>query len=194
MNVTRGLTGTAATEPLYWPPQNNTAPFRQYNGGELPDPIAMCGYTGPANPCMMLRLPTAVTGTSTGTFRNAANQTLDSCVYNQNTFTDPINPTWQALGRQEFLGGYNAVILVPKNPLVPGTSYSVTLNVGGQDYAWSFDTGKPLPVTIKPDAKSRSTLQPDPAFTFSLTGLQGNDTAQTVFTSPANLHLHRRVE
>ncbi len=152
------MTWTAATEPLHWPLQNTTALFLQYNGGELPDPIAMCGYTGPSGPFMMLRLPTAVTGTSTGTFRNAANQTLDSCVYDQNTFTDPINPTWQALGRQ-ILGGYNAVIQVPKEPAMPGTIYSVTLNVGDLDYASSFDTGKLL-VTIKSDGKSRSLASP----------------------------------
>ena len=39
---------------------------------------------------------------------------------------------------QCILDYYDAVVLIPENPLLPGVTYAVTLTIDGQVYNWNF--------------------------------------------------------
>jgi hypothetical protein len=41
------------------------------------------------------------------------------------------------LGRN-ILNARDAVVLIPRDPLTPGTRYTVSITVNGQTHAWSF--------------------------------------------------------
>lgn len=65
---------------------------------------------------------------------------VDVCWFTENTYTNP-NPTGYAqdLGRS-VLGARDAVVLMPRNPLTLGHTYTVSLTVNGSTTTWSFTT------------------------------------------------------
>jgi hypothetical protein len=67
---------------------------------------------------------------------------LPSCVFTAATYTNP-DPTTQALGRA-LLSPRDAIVLIPRAPLKPGSSYAVSLKVDWEIYSWTFDVA-PLP-------------------------------------------------
>ena len=62
---------------------------------------------------------------------------LDHCVYDANTYTNAADPAGQELGRL-VLQTRNAVVIIPRAPLAPGATYTVSITVNGQTHTWSF--------------------------------------------------------
>ena len=139
LDVIRGLNGPAPTSPIMWPGDGSTLPLRSYGGGESPDPLTSCpvGYTEPTGPPLYLIL----TETPSVTDHNFSHEgtPLDSCVFDGNTYTNPDAAT-QDLGRN-VLGGRNAVVLMPRQPLASGETYDVSITSNGQTYVWQFTAG-----------------------------------------------------
>jgi len=61
---------------------------------------------------------------------------LEHCVYDETSYTNP-DGSDQSLGRS-ILDARDAIVLIPREPLTPGSSYTVSITVSGQTYAWSF--------------------------------------------------------
>lgn len=136
LDVSRGRTGPAPTTATVFPGNDSTLPVAQhaYHGGESPDPLAPCpGYTpatGPTNTGIPLfaLLPNAPTASSlTATVTRDDNVPVESCAYDETSYTNPI-PDDQTLGQQA-LASRHQVIVVPKEPLVQGSVYSVSISV-----------------------------------------------------------------
>ncbi len=142
MDVNRGLGAVPAgvTYPVVWPGDGATIPVLRFVGPEAPDPLTSCpGYTSPTGPPIYLL---AGDGTTTPTVTAHAFQVdggdLDHCVFDESTYTNP-DANRQQVGRA-VLGARDAVILLPKAPLVTGKSYTVSITVDGVARTWSFNT------------------------------------------------------
>jgi hypothetical protein len=113
-------------------------PVRMYSGGETPDPLSACpGYTTPSGPPIVIQFGYGFTSVNiiAHTFQQGATS-LEHCLYTEASYTNP-DPQQQALGRS-FLSSRDAVVIIPRNPLTPGASYTVSLAANGQTYTWSF--------------------------------------------------------
>ncbi|MSP13996.1 MAG: CAP domain-containing protein [Chloroflexi bacterium] len=137
LDVLRGRTGTG-TYPVKWPSTGAPVWLKQYDGNESPDPLASCaGYTAPAGLPIYLQIGNGsltpnVTATS---FKQGATE-LEHSVFDETSYTNP-NGGQQTLGRQ-VLDGRDAIVLLPKNPLTPGQTYTVSITTNGQTHTWSF--------------------------------------------------------
>ncbi len=139
LDVLRGLGVSSAAYPLTWPADGERMPFAMYGGNEQPDPLTTCaGYTAPSGaPIYLLLGPGwSVTPSVTASAFTQAGSPLAHCVIDSATYTNP-DAAMQQLGR-DVLAGRDAVVLIPKDPLIPGASYTASITVNGQTYTWSF--------------------------------------------------------
>lgn len=137
MNVLRGMTGPMPTTPTLWPPKDGIQPFLE-GRGEWPDPRGICGYEWPVGGYVILQASAAVQPGTQGTLTRADGQPVEACVYDQYTFghTDPA----QQQAARSSLERHRAVVLIPRKPLTPSASYSVSLVVNGSTHEWNFTT------------------------------------------------------
>ena len=146
LNVISGLGSSppaSVTYPVMWPADGLTTNLRSYTGSESPDPLASCpGYTPPSGLPIILQLgagnavafggPSPVTAFS---FKQGA-ATLESCEFDENNYQNPDSNS-QNLGRA-VLSTRDAIVIVPRNPLTPGATYTVSVTANSQVYTWSF--------------------------------------------------------
>ncbi|MBP7963191.1 MAG: hypothetical protein KBG20_11615 [Caldilineaceae bacterium] len=142
MDVNRGLGNVPAgvTYPVLWPGNGTTIPVLRYVGPESPDPLTSCpGYTSPTGPPIYLLAGDGNTtpAVTAHTFQVDGGD-LDHCVFDESTYANPTAQT-QDIGRA-VLGARDAVILLPKAPLVAGKTYTVSITVNGVARTWSFNT------------------------------------------------------
>jgi hypothetical protein len=142
LDVLRGL-GTISPSisfPIRWPEDGATMPYDTYNGGESPDPLSSCnGYSIPSGPPIYFQIGSGnqVPNVTSHSFQLGAS-VLESCVFDETSYINP-NPSYQSLGRS-VLNARDAIIIIPRYPLTPSTTYSVSITVNGQVYNWSFTT------------------------------------------------------
>ncbi len=139
LDVLRGLGGVPASVefPIMWPADGETVTLTSHRV-ELPDPLTSCsGYAAPVGLPVVLqigdgRLTPNVTAHS---FREGGIN-LAHCVFDETNYANP-NGQHRSLGRN-ILGSRDAVVLIPRNPLTPGASYTASISVSGQTYSWTF--------------------------------------------------------
>ncbi|RMF41613.1 MAG: CAP domain-containing protein, partial [Anaerolineae bacterium] len=139
LDVNRGLGSVTLTFPVMWPAEGEASPLATSTIQDTPDPLSACsGYTLPTGAPIYLMLGPGwtITPTVTTSSLTDGSTALPHCVLSSATYTNP-DATLQQLGRT-ILRAYDAVVLIPKDPLIPGTQYSVALTINGQQYAWSF--------------------------------------------------------
>ncbi len=61
---------------------------------------------------------------------------LEHCLFDETSYTNPDGST-QNTGRS-ILNGRDAIVLIPKQPLTFGATYTVSITANEQTYAWSF--------------------------------------------------------
>lgn len=133
LDVIRGRTAPDPVTATTFPGEDSVLPIAEqaYRGGESPDPLAPCtGYSGPpvntGTPLFVL-LPQAPTvGTLTATVEKNS-VAVDSCAYDETGYTNPDGPS-QQLGR-DVLAGRHQVVVIPREPLTPGSAYDVSVSV-----------------------------------------------------------------
>lgn len=140
LDVLRGIATTSASVafPVAWPGDGATVSLRSYNGGEYPDPLASCpGYSVPTGLPILLQF-------GSGSFNpkvTAHSITRDGvpiehCVYDEESYTHS-DGSQEALGRS-ILDSNDAIVLIPREPLVPGARYTVSVTANGRTHTWSF--------------------------------------------------------
>jgi hypothetical protein len=158
-DITRGvgpLPGTV-TFPIRFPENGTLMPLLSSSMVGLPDPLSSCpGYTFPSGPPLILQLGT---GTSPPTVTAHAlfqgNVPLAHCLYDETSYSNP-DSSYQAFGRA-VLGSRNAVVLIPRDPLVPGAPYTATVTTNTQTHTWSFTARNgesPLVAAVLPGSRS----------------------------------------
>ena len=130
--------------PIYWPGPGSEMPYLAYTGGEAPDPLSSCsGYSPPSGAPIYLMLGTgeASVNVSASSF-SLGGQALQHCVLTENSYTNP-DRAHADLGRWA-LGYRDAVVIMPRQPLLSNSTYAVSITANGQTYSWSFHTGSGL--------------------------------------------------
>ncbi|HWM22896.1 MAG TPA: CAP domain-containing protein [Ilumatobacteraceae bacterium] len=157
LDVLRGINPQIAspTSATVFPGRNATLALDRFRT-ESPNPLEFCGWTGTAAGLpLFAMMPGAVTSASAALSGPAG--PVQTCVlHGENT-----NGSAQSILRSA-----NAVIVVPRSPLAPGT-YTSTVNSTGGNVTWSFtiDPNAVLqpPSIVLPDtapASARSSFQP----------------------------------
>lgn len=122
--------------PILWPAPGQTLPFTGFDGLEYPNPVPLAS---PPFGCPLI--------IQTGRFDNPPHVTAytlqrddgepQGCFeIDENTYLNS-DAQEQALGRS-VLRGRNAIILIPRSPLVPGRSYTASVTNHGELIRWSF--------------------------------------------------------
>jgi hypothetical protein len=148
LDIVRGIDWSRAAStsyPVIWPANGTVLPFVAYRGGEWPDPLTSCaGYTVPSGAPLYVQFGSgSITPVVSASSLTRAGQPLEHCVYTETSYTNP-DGTSQSLARS-ILGSRDAVVVIPRAPLVAGAAYTVSLTVNGVQTSWSF--------TVAPNAK-----------------------------------------
>jgi hypothetical protein len=131
----------SATSPIMWPANGSTFPLRALVQEEIPSPLTSCpGYIWPAGfPIMLILGRSGPTPEVSNHSLTADGAPIAHCVFDATSYVNP-NRTEQSVGRA-ILGGSNAIVVLPRDPLVAASAYHVTITTNSQTYAWSFTAG-----------------------------------------------------
>lgn len=126
--------------PLFFPGDNTETWIVRHSLYEWPDPLASCpGFTRPAGPPLVVQLGD---GSLTPNVTNHAvfigDRRIDSCRFTETTYTNP-DAYAQGVGRT-ILGDRDAVVIIPRQPLAVGETYTVQVEANGELYTWRFST------------------------------------------------------
>lgn len=135
--------GSGTTYPLYFPGDGATTWVVRHSLFEWPDPLASCpGYQRPAGAPIVLQLGDGSTTPRVTSHSLAVNgQIVESCRFTETTYSNPDSYA-QTTGRK-ILNEQDAVVIMPRSPLLANSTYTVTVVADGQTYTWSFATGSP---------------------------------------------------
>jgi len=140
LDVSRGRgdlpQGTAF--PIPYPADGGTTWLNAYYGGEFPDPLTSCpGYSAPTGPPIMLQLGSGELTPEVISHRVLENGVqLDSCIFDETNYVNP-NSAMQYTGRI-VLNNRDAVVIMPRDPLVAGKTYFVEVTTVSTTTSWSF--------------------------------------------------------
>jgi uncharacterized protein YkwD len=140
LDVIRGLGSIppSVTFPLKWPGDGGIMPYTAYGGTEAPDPLTSCpGYSAPSGPPIYLQIGAGnQTPNVTSYSFHRGTTSLDVCEFDETNYVNP-NSSYQNLGRS-VLNMRDAIILMPRNRLTPGATYTVSITNSGTMYSWAF--------------------------------------------------------
>ncbi|MGZ8734976.1 MAG: CAP domain-containing protein, partial [Acidimicrobiia bacterium] len=137
LDVIRGRTGPAPTNPTFFPGDDSTLPVGQqaYHGGESPDPLSHCpGYnpgggaainTGTPLFVLMPKAPDLAVATTAVVKRNGV--AVESCTYDENTYTNPV--AGDQTTARGVMASRHQVVVIPRLPLAQGSVYTVDVTV-----------------------------------------------------------------
>lgn len=147
LDVLRGIDPNVPrpAEPVLFPGDGATVPLYRFVV-ESPDPLAMCGWAGPAGLPLLALMPGPV-GAADATLHGPSGP-VETCVLHAGNVT---HPTARAI-----LEGDQAVIVIPRVELSDG-AYAVSLTTDAGGVAWSFNIDRNAPL-----AGSSSPTVPDP--------------------------------
>jgi hypothetical protein len=140
LDVLRGLgplpPGTAY--PIAFPADGGETWLKAYTGGEFPDPLTSCpGYSEPTGPPIMLQLGSGgLTPNVTSHTLSDGNNQLESCLFDETNYYNP-NPDLQNTGRI-VLNNRDAIVIMPRQPLITGEVYTVSISTNDSTITWSF--------------------------------------------------------
>ncbi|NJK69959.1 MAG: hypothetical protein HC941_28715 [Microcoleus sp. SU_5_3] len=176
--------------PITWPGNGQTIPasIRSFTG-EYPDPLTSTGnppYTSPTGLPILLQLGNGnITPNVTAHSFSRGGTQLAHAVFDETNYFNPNNGTAKIYGpKSQFkddgevgrgiLGSRDAIVLIPRDPLLPGETYTASITANGQTYTWSF--------TVSPQAAIIGTAGNDNLVGAELgdtiSGLAGDDTLQ----------------
>lgn len=150
----RGRTTDATYDryPVLWPGADSTIGLTQSFVAPNPNPLTACpGYTAPSGLPISLQLGTVPDITAASLLRDG--QPVQHCVVDADSYTNP-DPLKQELGRT-LMQTWNFAVVIPREALEVGSTYTVAVTVNGNDLTWSFDVGTvtlPAPTTFNGSA------------------------------------------
>lgn len=138
------------TFPITFPRNGGEIWLRQFTGNEWPDPLTSCpGYTPPSGPPIMIQIGEGNLTPNVTDYRFSTDgSTLPACLFDETSYVNPESGT-QSLGRA-VLNSRDAIIIMPRDPLVSGQDYDVSVTVNGSNVAWSFSVVS-SPLSTAPD-------------------------------------------
>lgn len=141
MDVKRGIRGLPADIqfPITFPKDGGQTWVTTFNLPEFPNSIASCpGFSQPTGAPIILQIGSGdQVPRVTSTELKRGDTPVPHCSFSETTYTNP-NSYWQGVGRL-ILDVRDAIVIVPRSPLVVGQTYTVTVNTNGQAITWQFD-------------------------------------------------------
>src|SRR5579885_389440 len=124
--------------PVMFPPNGSTVSLH-FAGGEFPDPLAACpGYSIPIGLPITLETGRLVESGSLSVRLAEEGRAMEHCAFDARGYRN------SSRDAQEYarwaMRSHGSVIIIPRAPLRPGTRYEVSVAIGSQAYAWSFQT------------------------------------------------------
>lgn len=142
----------ALASPIEFPPDGAVISGGFFDGKEWPAPLAPCaGYRPPTGAAITLQLGTEVEPQVTAHSFARDGETLKHCIFDASSYANP-DPS-QAKAAKGILKLMGAVVLIPREPLIPGVTYSVSITARGTTHAWSFSVASKAPSVYRPGAK-----------------------------------------
>jgi len=147
LDVRRGLGPLleGAGYPIMFPRDGGLTWVLRYSLPEFPEALSTCtGYQQPTGAPIILQIgdgSQVPNVTASALFRD--DQPLAHCRFDETNFTHP-NEFRQRSARL-ILDNRDAVVIIPQQPLVPDSTYSVRIDANGQTYTWSFRTASGPP-------------------------------------------------
>jgi hypothetical protein len=139
LDVLRGRNpaGSSRAFPIVWPADGAMVPIGTHTS-EYPDPLSSCrGYSAPAGLPVIVQLgPGALTPRVTATWFVDGDRPLEHCVFDETSYRNADREEERA-GRA-ILDARDAIVIVPRAPLLPGHSYRVVIDTNGQRIDWTF--------------------------------------------------------
>jgi hypothetical protein len=148
----RGALPPSISYPLPFPSDGGETWLHRFNGNEWPDPLTSCpGYTPPTGAPIMLQLGAGdVTPNVIAFSLKAGASSKPACIFDETNYVNP-NGSTQSTGRS-ILDSRDAVIIIPRDPLVSGQEYTVSVTANGTVTEWRFTAvGSPA---VAPTAKT----------------------------------------
>lgn len=150
----RGAIPASVSFPILWPADGKSTQLNAYKGNEAPDPLTGCpGYTAPSGLPLILQIGAGdLTPQVSAHSFTRDGQALEHCVFDETSYTNP-NSSYQDLGRS-ILGARDAIVLIPRAPLLSGATYHASITSNGTTYNWSFSVSgavqqAPLPAELR---------------------------------------------
>lgn len=145
LDVINGRTGAldAIGFPVVYPANGTALPLDRYAGNEAPDPLTACpGYEAPTGPPLIVQFGSSEpTPAIADVVLTRDGTPVPVCVFDGTNYVNS-EPAFQASGRS-VLAGRGAVVLMPRDVLVAGSTYGVQLTADGLPLAWSFTVACP---------------------------------------------------
>jgi hypothetical protein len=139
LDVIRGLDELPPTVsyPIAWPADGSTVTLTSHFS-EYPDPLSSCpAYQTPTGVPILLQIgPGDQTPKVLSHSFSRGNESLVHCVFDETSYTNS-DSSAQNLGRA-ILGARDTIVLIPQQPLIPGTQYTVSIKLESGTYTWSF--------------------------------------------------------
>ncbi|MBP6016578.1 MAG: hypothetical protein KA586_07640 [Candidatus Promineofilum sp.] len=142
LDVRRGLgpLPEGVTFPIMYPRDGGTTWVLRYSLPEFPEALSTCiGYTQPTGAPIILQIGDGrevPNVTATALYRDG--EYLAHCYFDETNFTHA-NEFRQKSARL-ILDQRDAVVIIPQQPLLPDSTYSVRVDANGTTYTWSFHT------------------------------------------------------
>jgi uncharacterized protein YkwD len=140
LDVGRGIGSmpTGTTFPIPYPADGGSTFLTTYSGYEFPDPLTSCpGYNPPTGSPIMLQLGSGnMTPQVTGHQLWANGIPVESCLFDETSYVNP-DPVMQSTGRI-VLNIRDAIVIMPRNPLEAGSTYTVEVTTTNATTNWSF--------------------------------------------------------
>ncbi len=123
-------------DPIQFPADGSTIALKTA-GGEWPDPLSSCpGYALPTGPPITLQLGSWYQPKMSAFSIKRDGTEVAACGFDANSYANP-DFAVQQTGRG-VLRDYGAVVVIPREPLIAGSTYSVSITADGKPYTWSF--------------------------------------------------------
>ncbi len=135
-----GLLPADTTFPIMYPRDGGTTWVLRYSLPEFPEALNTCtGYVQPTGAPIILQIGDGrevPNVTATALYRDG--EYLAHCRFDETNFTHP-NEFRQKSARL-ILDQRDAIVIIPQQPLLPDSTYSVRVDANGKTYTWSFRT------------------------------------------------------
>ena len=135
----RGPWTWPAGKTIRFPEAEQTVTALEHHS-ETPSPLTACpGYVAPAGlPIFVMHGPANVPRVTSSSL-TLGGTAVEHCVFTTDTYTNP-NASHQDTGRG-LLEAFGAIVLLPREPLEPKSTYRVQISSDRGTEAWSFHTG-----------------------------------------------------
>jgi FHA domain len=140
-DVLRTSGATLYRTPVAFPPDGSVLGLKWFTA-EMPNPLSACpGYSKPTGVPVTLQLGNQIaikldSYSLQQVDPSGAATDVETCGFDSSTYTSP-DPAIQAAAR-ETLNAFGAVVIVPREPFIPGAHYRVSLTASGKSYEWKF--------------------------------------------------------